>query len=187
MAKNLRHQDTRIIVNSDLRQAVVAECKRQEESCLYTSTMLYIWLRTVRFKRRLFVSAPIMLSGIAGLALAKEYLPLWAIISLTFLAGLFPALERALKLETDVEQIAGQAGQYKALQDRFRRIANIDSLDDPQVAKSALEEAMASLDQVRAASITPPERYYQMAKKKIEHGDYDFAVDDQANASGKAA
>ena len=179
MAKNLRNEDSCIIVNGDLRQAIVAECKRQEESCLYTSTMLYIWLRTVRLKRRIFVSAPIVLSGVAGLAMAKGFLPLWAIVLLTFLAGLFPALERALKLETDVEQIAGQAGQYKALQDRFRRIANIDALDETPVARAALEEAMASLDQVRAASITPPERYYAKAKKKIERGDYKFAVDDE--------
>lgn len=168
-------------MSDDLQRAVVAECRRQEESCLYTSTMLYIWLRVVRLKRRIFVSAPIILSGIAALALAKEFLPLWAIVVLTFLAGLFPALERALKLETDVEHIAGQAGQFKALQDRFRRIATIDALDQPSAARSALEDAMASLDQVRAASITPPERYYLKAKKKIERGDYSFAAEAQGD------
>jgi len=166
-----------------LRDAVIDECRRQEESCLYTSTMLYIWLRIVRLKRRLFVTAPIILSGVAGLALAKELLPLWAIVLFTFVAGLFPALERALKLETDVEQIAGQAGQYKALQDRFRRIATIDALDEPSHARAALEDAMASLDQVRATSITPPEGYYVKAKKKIEKGDYEFAVDSVPAAS----
>lgn len=63
-------------MSDDLQRAVVAECRRQEESCLYTSTMLYIWLRVVRLKRRVFVSAPIVLSGIAALAMAKEFLPL---------------------------------------------------------------------------------------------------------------
>ena len=99
---------------------------------------------------------------------------------LTKQLGVRQSLQRsqsALKLETDVESIARQAGQYKALQDRFRRIATIDALGDVGSAREVLEEAMASFDQVRAASITPPERYYPRAKKKIDNGDHSFAVD----------
>jgi hypothetical protein len=36
---------------------------------------------------------------------------------------------------------------------------------------------MDKLDVVRSSSITPPEKYYDLARKKIRNGDYDFSVD----------
>lgn len=47
-------------------QNLIEECKRQEESCLYTSTTLFEWLKSMRRYRVLFVVAPIILGGIAA-------------------------------------------------------------------------------------------------------------------------
>jgi hypothetical protein len=57
--------------------AIITECRRQEEACLYTSTTLYIWLRRVRLQKQIFVAAPIIIGGIAGIAILKEALPDW--------------------------------------------------------------------------------------------------------------
>jgi len=36
---------------------------------------------------------------------------------------------------------------------------------------------MDRLDNARSVSISPPERYFAKAQKKIKRGDYDFTVD----------
>lgn len=44
---------------------LIDECKRQEESCLYTSATLFEWLKSMRRWRAFFVVGPIILGGIA--------------------------------------------------------------------------------------------------------------------------
>jgi hypothetical protein len=159
------------------RAAIVAECRRQEESCLYTSTTLYIWLRRVRLQKQIFVAAPIIIGGLAGIAILKEWLPDWLMALLAFLASLFPALADGLKIETSVDEITRVAADFKALQDRFRRAANITVLSDIDTAEQALGELMDRMDVARSSSITPPEWAFEEARRKIDAGHYSFAVD----------
>jgi hypothetical protein len=159
------------------RAAIIAECRRQEESCLYTSTTLYIWLRRVRLQKQIFVAAPIIIGGIAGIAILKEWLPDWVMALLAFLASLFPALADGLKIETSVDEITRVAADFKALQDRFRRAANITVLSDIDTAEQALGELMDRMDVARSSSITPPEWAFEEARRKIDAGHYSFAVD----------
>ena len=42
------------------------ECKRQSESCLYTSTSLFIWLRYLRLAKVVFIVVPLVLGSLAG-------------------------------------------------------------------------------------------------------------------------
>ncbi|WOS64266.1 SLATT domain-containing protein [Sinorhizobium fredii] len=183
MAEDIRgsHPDPRSI--EDRRRAIIAECKRQEESCLYTSTTLYIWLRRVRRQKQFFVAAPIVIGGIAGLSILQEWGWDWAVAVLAFIASLFPALADALKFETSVDEISRLAAEFKSLQDRFRRTANITALDDVQAAEGALAELMDRMDIARSNSITPPESAFKEAQQKIEKGHYNFAVDQ--SPSGK--
>lgn len=153
------------------------ECRRQIESCLYTSTTLYIWLRTVRFARFASVVAPLLLSGLAALGLTKFNFPNSVVVSLTFFASIFPALQYALKIETSIEHIAGEASKYKALQDRFRQVSKIGISLGNEVALREFGEAMEQLNLARSSSITPPERYFRKAQAKIKSGDYDFSID----------
>jgi hypothetical protein len=159
------------------RAAIIAECRRHEESCLYTSTTLYIWLRRVRLQKQIFVAAPIIIGGIAGIAILKEWLPDWVMALLAFLASLFPALADGLKIETSVDEITRVAADFKALQDRFRRAANITVLSDIDTAEQALGELMDRMDVARSSSITPPEWAFEEARRKIDAGHYSFAVD----------
>lgn len=177
MAEDIRgsNPDTRLI--EDRRKAIIAECRRQEESCLYTSTTLYIWLRRVRRQKQFFVAAPIVIGGIAGLSILQDWGFDWIVAVLAFIASLFPALADALKFETSADEISRLAANYKALQDRFRRTANITTLSDLQAAEDALAELMDRMDVARSSSITPPEWAFEEAQRKITEGHYDFSVD----------
>lgn len=158
-------------------RAIAEEARRQEESCLYTSTTLFLWLRRVRFHHAVFIVAPIILGALAGFSVLREALPPWAIATLALLASLFPALASALKIQTSVSEIAASAAAFKSLQDRFRQLASITCLSDPDAAAVELRELMDRLDIARSASITAPERWFEKAKRKIEAGHYSFAID----------
>ena len=177
MAEDIRESDSDLRLIEDRRREIVAECKRQEESCLYTSTSFYIWLRHVRRQKQFYVAAPIIVGGLAGLSVLQQWIPEWGIAILAFIASLFPALADALKIETSVDEITRLAAEFKALQDRFRRTANLIALGDVQVAEDALAELMDRMDIARSTSITPPEWAFQKAQEKIEAGHYDFAID----------
>jgi hypothetical protein len=53
-------------------QALIDECKRQDESCLYTSTALFEWLKYLRRWRKILITTPIILSAIAASAMLGD-------------------------------------------------------------------------------------------------------------------
>lgn len=157
--------------------AIAKEARRQEESCLYTSTSLYLWLRQVRRQNTIFIVAPIVLGALAGFSILKDVFPAWVTATLALLASMFPALANGLKIQTSIDEIAANASAFKSLQDRFRQLAEITATSGDESAQSELRELTDKMDVARANSITPPERYFEKARKKIEAGDYSFAVD----------
>jgi hypothetical protein len=161
----------------DRAVAIAKEARRQEESCLHTSTTHYEWLRQVRRQNTIFIVAPIILGALAGFSVLKDSAPDWVVAALAFLASLFPALANALKIQTSVNEIAANAAAYKSLQDRFRQLATIGVLTDVDAAEIELRELMDRMDIARSTSITAPEKYFKKAQKKIADGHYDFAVD----------
>lgn len=161
----------------DRALAIASEARRQEESCLYTSTTHYLWLRRVRVHNAIFIVAPIILGALAGFSVLKDFAPDWVIAALAFLASLFPALANGLKIQTSVDEIAANAAMYKSLQDRFRQLATIGVLSDLDSAESGLRDLMDRMDVARSTSLTAPEKYFRLAQKKISDGHYDFGVD----------
>src|SRR5438045_3265633 len=106
------------------------ECKRQQESCLFTSTALFIWLRHMRILRVLFLIVPLILGSLAGWQLLKQsHLESAKLITsiCAFLAGLLPTIYAALKLDDHLAECQHLAGEFKNLQDRFRQAALISS------------------------------------------------------------
>ena len=72
-------------------QEIIKECKRQEDSCLYTSTALYEWLKRVRFWRVIFIVVPIIAGSVASARiLVRDPTYDWLIAISAMLAGLFP-------------------------------------------------------------------------------------------------
>jgi hypothetical protein len=161
-------------------QKLVEECKRQEESCLYTSTTLFIWLREARVWRAIIIILPIIFGAFASWSVldrAQQGWLIWAAAGAGLLAGILPAVREALDLDLHVSEIARHAAQFKNLQDRFRIAANTSELKSAEAFEAEVRDLMERLDEARKASVTPPERCFTKAQKKIAKGDYSFTVD----------
>lgn len=159
-------------------QHLIEECKRQEESGLYTSTALYEWLKELRCWRIVFVGLPIILGGIATWPLLQKQADLeWVTGACALLAGVMPAIYKALDLDVSLAILAKLAGEFKILQDRFRLAWRVTALGDSDTFKAEFDTLMQRMDAAREASLTPPERFFKRAQKKIARGDYNFSVD----------
>jgi hypothetical protein len=156
-------------------QALIDECQRQEESCLYTSTALFEWLKALRLWRKILITTPIALSAVATSAIARHSEWLAAIAAL--LAGILPAVFKALELDKDLAVISRHANQFKVLQDRFRRSWRVSALGDLEEFKQDFNAVMKTMDDLRCTSAVVPDKFFTKAQKKISGGHYDFAVD----------
>lgn len=162
-------------------QQLVQECKRQEESCLYTSTTFYEWLKALRFWRAVFVITPIVAGAFASWQLIADD-PSWKWLTAlcALVAGVAPAVYKALDLDVSMDVLRKLAHEFKMLQDRFRKAGRVSSLGDFASFESEVSDLLNRLDDVRSASLTPPDRFFKKAQRKIASGDYDFGVDQQA-------
>lgn len=178
MAEDIRNSDTSESLNVAKRLAEVrSEALRQEENCLYTSTAMYRWLTTVRWQQRVVLVLPILLAAAASYSYSRDVFPAWALALVALVATLIPSMAKALDIETQVKELKDAAGEYKNLQDRFRQLANIGSVENIEAADARLSELMDRLDAVRAKSLVVPQRHFESAQKKIKSGDYDFTAD----------
>ena len=161
------------------KEIIVNECRRQEESCLYTSAALYEWIKAMRFWRVIFVVAPIVLGSVAGSTYLKrwdDFLPIAALFSL--LAGIFPAVYKALNLDISLASLSKSATEFKSLQDAFRQTWRMaENIDDPRLPES-FNALMQRMDLARSGVDAIPERFFLKAREKIREGHYQFAVDD---------
>ena len=168
---------------------IVKECRRQEESCKYTAAGLHIWRKDAQLWKTIFIVAPIILGGLASSQIIIEldgtgtnYLA--AVLAL--LAGFFPAIFEALGMDMRVREIGAAAGEFTNLRDRFRQLGNIGADMEFEELNPLFEQLMDRLDATRNSSPPLPEKFFEAGRKKIEAGDYDFAVD-QANGGGGRA
>lgn len=160
---------------------LVKECKRQEESCLYTSTTLYIWLREARIWRAIVIVVPIIFGAIASWSVLNRpdvEWALWVTAAAGLLAGVIPAVREALDLDLHVDESSRVAAQFKNLQDRFRIAADTGAYKEEGVFEAEVRDLMERLDEARKASVTPPERCFRKAQEKIKQGHYSFTVDE---------
>jgi hypothetical protein len=163
-------------------EKLITECKRQEESCLYTSTTLFEWLKSLRQWRVAFVIVPIILSALATWKLlTKDPGYEWITGVCALLAGLMPAVYKALNFDVSLDVLTKHAYQFKILQDRFRQAASITAPSGFDELKAEFAKLMDQMDAARASSLTAPERFFKRAQKKIAAGHYDFTVDVQKN------
>jgi hypothetical protein len=178
MAEDIRSSNSAHGLMDDRADNLVAECKRQEESCLYTSTTLFEWLKCMRVVKVIFVVTPIVLGGVAAWPLlASQDAYKWLTGVCALLAGLAPAVYKALDFDVSLHLIARQANVFKTLQDRFRQARTVTALGPFEEFKKEFDRLMARMDDARASSLTAPEPYFRKAQAKIEAGHYDFAVD----------
>lgn len=163
---------------------LIDECKRQEESCLYTSATLFEWLKSLRQWKVAFVVAPIVLGGVATWTLlAREPDYEWVTATCALLAGLAPAVYKALDFDVSLDAVAKHAHAFKILQDRFRQSWRVTALASGDVFEKELLALMERLDAARSSSLTAPERFFKKARAKIQSGHYDFGVDLQSKST----
>lgn len=93
------------------------------------------------------------------------------------LAGLTPAVYKALDLDVSLDTLVKHSHQFKTLQDRFRQAWRVTALGDFGEFKDEFATLMDRMDAARASSLTAPERFFKKAQKKINDGHYDFGVD----------
>jgi hypothetical protein len=161
-------------------QSLIEECKRQEESCLYTSTALFEWLKYLRAWKNFFVVTPIIFAAIAAGIRANSGPGLeWLIGGCTLIAGIATAVYKALGLDVNLDAVIKNANQFKVLQDRFRQAWRVIALGDLGEFKKEFDSRMEQMDALRSSSLPTPERFFKKAQTKIQSGDYDFGVDAQ--------
>jgi hypothetical protein len=182
MAEDIRdiHPDNRLV---DPRiVALVAECKRQEESCRYTSASLFIWHKAARSWRSGFLVAPIIVGGLASSqVLTKFGAESGAVVAaiLALLAGFFPSIYVALDMDMRHTEIARAGNEFTNLRDRFRQAATIKSHGTYEEFQAEFEALMDRMDAARAASPPTPQWCFEKARKEIQKGRYSFDADER--------
>ncbi|CAG9164195.1 hypothetical protein [Cupriavidus pampae] len=165
-------------------QEIVVECQRQQESCTYTSTALYSWLKEVRVYRVGFITLPIVFGSVASakiLLKGMEYE--WVTAVAALLAGLFPAIFKALDLDVSIKAMSDSAHRFEVLRDRFRQAAFIGATKQVTELEEEFRELMARMDEARNSSLAIPERHFNKAKTKIEAGHYEFGANKNSQPS----
>jgi len=160
--------------------ALVAECQREAETCLYTGVTLHIWLRSKRRMERALLLLPIIFGAVATWSAIDATVPYskWITGVSALLAGTLPAIYEALKLDVHLGQIASAAAEYTNLRDRFRQLAMLGPTGSTASFQDAFERLMERLDDVRKAGLTPPERFFKHAQQKIAGGHYSYSSDE---------
>lgn len=156
----------------------VKECEREEENCLYTSTTFFYWLKSLRRLRIFFIITPLLLGGFSGVKILASSEIDWIkyLVGISaLLAGIIPSIFSALKLDQKIEQVDSAASNYKIFQGKFRRLKNIDSKTSG--FRDEFDQVIEHYEVLKSSSLTPPERFFAKAKKKIDKGHYNFSVD----------
>src|SRR5258708_28899216 len=99
-------------------QQLVQECRRQSEGCLYTSTSLFIWLRTLRYLKVIFIVAPLVLGSLAvgKLLLSTNVENVKALSAIcAFFAVLLPSIYAALKYDDPLKEFVTLPAEFKNL------------------------------------------------------------------------
>lgn len=178
MTEDFRHRHSEIV--DERIQQLVAECRRQEESCRYTGANLYIWQKRAGWWRAGFLIAPVVFGGIASSQILSSYGGQIGEIMAAFfslLAGFFPAIYVSLNLDMHVLEIARSASEFTNLRDGFRQAANIRSHAPYEEFQAEFEALMDRTDAARASAPPAPEWCFAEARKKIQEGHYDFDAD----------
>lgn len=157
------------------------ECMRRSESCLYTSTSFFGWIRFLRWMKVLFAIVPLILGSLAGwnilVSSSINSIQYFTAIS-SFLAGLLPSVYLALKLDDHLESGKHLASEFKNLQDAYRQAALVSRHKPFEQFETEVNALNNRLEKARVESMTPPEIFFKIARWKIKAGDYSFDVDE---------
>jgi hypothetical protein len=159
------------------KDLLAQECRRlARNTCLYTSTSLFLWLRFLRLTHVVCLVMPVVFGSLASLEIltssSTEGAEVWVAI-LAFLAGLIPAMAHVLKLDEHILETAKLAGEFKNLQDRFEIAAVVSSKKSFPEFEQEFQTLMERLEIARSESYTAPQIFFLLARRQIKRGHYD--------------
>jgi hypothetical protein len=169
------------------RDALIAECAREEENCRYTAATFFIWLRILKGTRATLwvlgavgsiVSAGSIIGGDQGVPIIMAGLALAGV--------LMPGLVKALRLDSTIKAYAASAGAFKNLEGEFRRLAKVWSHKPFPEFEAEARPAFKAIAAARKPSLTPPEFCFRLARAKIKRGDYTHDSDTQGEGAPSA-
>jgi hypothetical protein len=161
-----------------MKEQLVAECAREEENALWTSTIFYIWLRFLKaFRALLWVTAAIC-SALAASHILRGEPGLKIVMAMAALAAvILPAIGRALRLDAAIHSYEDAAGKFKNLQGEFRRARLVWSNKPLDEFEQEARKLFKAMNDIRKPSLTPPEICRWLASRKIKAGHYDHGAD----------
>lgn len=178
VAEGFQSQDSPASVVDERTKNLIAECKHQEESCLYMSTTIIEWVKSLRSWRAAFVIFPIIFGSLAAwLLFSKQPNMEWFAGICALLAGSAPAVYKGLDFDVSLDVLWKHAQQFKTLQDRFRQAWSVTALGSFDEFQSEFAALMNGMDAARIGSLTPPDRFFKKAQKKINEEHYNFGND----------
>jgi hypothetical protein len=145
-------------------------------TCEYAAAVLYMWARYQRCIERILVILPIIFGGLATWSVLDDKFPYskWITAGCALLAGLLPAIYKALKLDNHIETIVRAASEYTNLRDRFRQLAKLGPTKSAEEFQEAFDSLMRRLEDIRRLGLTRPERFFKRAQAKIKAGHYEL-------------
>lgn len=171
MADDLRHDDSVDGGLNAARTALIADCEREEENCLYTSATFFIWLRTLKIIRACLWGIGAIGSIVSASSILKGAQVDPIVIAALALTGvLMPGLVKALRLDAAIKDYAVAAASFKNLQGEFRRAARVWSNKSFLEFEADARKAIKAMNETRKPSLTPPEWCFRRARKKINGG-----------------
>jgi hypothetical protein len=149
------------------KAALIAECAREEENALYTSTNFFIWLRFLRAARAALWVAAGLCSVVAASQLVQSNpgLKIWAAGAALAAVGL-PGIGRALQIDAMIRD--------------FRRARLVWSNEPWPEFKAHAQKLLKAMNEARRPSLTPPEWCFRLAQRKIKAGHYTHDADEAA-------
>ena len=178
MDENLR-TESQIKQAVSIISALVAEAQRIEEDTLYSSKNHFEEARKWN-NRHLWIGIPTtIIAVLAGVTAIKDYLTISAILSFCVAANtaLFTFLNP--KERATLHLKAGNA--YNALRNDARIFREIDCLQEKSTTELSkrLNDLHAQRSALNADSPQPSQDFFYLARKGIESGEANYAVDNQ--------
>lgn len=178
MAEDIRHDDPDDDQLNEGRAALVRECVREEENCLYTSTSFLIWLRCLRWMRGALWVGAVAASAVAASHILRgdpSYRILMAAAALA--AVILPGIGRAVRIDAAIREYAAAAAAFKNLQGEFRRAAQVWSQKPFPEFEAEARKLFRTMNDARKPSLTPPEFCFRLARRKVKQGHYEYDED----------
>jgi len=121
-------------MNESIVSKIIKESERQEESCLWTSTCLYILSKRNNRNANILSSIQIILGSVitvkqlSTLQNSSGFIWYFFVVA-SILITCSPLLNKHFGFSEKASSYRVIAGKYKVLQDKLRRIRTIDCLD----------------------------------------------------------